>query len=73
MKDLGIIQDIRNKFVHNFKRKFADKTICKLVGKLSTVKVKAIENNSYALYGSAIYECLDKINDIEKKLKEVNS
>jgi len=63
MKDLGIIHEIRNKFVHNFKRKFDDE-VRKLVRKLSTVKNKKVqvtEKNSYELYESAVYECLDKL------------
>jgi len=70
MKDLGYIYDIRNKFVHNFKRKFADEIVQNLVGKLSTTKsqnVKVTKENSFKLYARGVDECLEKICDIENK------
>lgn len=76
MKDLGIIHDIRNKFVHDFNMKFANGEICRFVRKLSTVKsrnVRVTKGNCYELYERCIRECLDKINDIAKRLKEGNS
>jgi len=73
MKDLGFIQDIRNKFVHSFDRKFTDDIVLGSVRKLSTVKIKktkVTKENAYKLYEKCAYECLDKIADIDNKLKE---